>query len=336
MLGMPLEDPINTGFNYGSPTVNYVMGGMNSIPPNPIGNTLNIGGQGYNNYNPAAYQQQAYYNQYGQMQYSQPMYNNQSIPQQSYNNNPYTQQPIAGYNSYYSQPQAQGYNSYYGGYNYLMNPYLMQQQQKAAEAAYKEQIRQESDIFKTVSRIVHKSIGDIDEYEDFDKFLTQYDPVEVQQEDREEELKYNKLANLVPNQSGDYYIQNCAKISENYKKDYPDSMGLFDFLNNAGTLYRNAVIEQTNAINRNAKLQYDTDSYKKILESHRSSSSYFNSLLTGGTPSSKITVDDMEIELPSSPGDSTKIVVNCPSHLKEYASRKQAFLDNIMKNATKF
>lgn len=326
MLGMPLEEPINAGFNYGSPTVNYVMGGMSNIPPNPIGNTLNIGSQGYNNYNPAVYQQQGYYNQYGQMQYQQPVYSNQSIPQP----------PVGSFNPYYGQPQVAGYNSYYGGYNYLMNPYLMQQQQKAAEAAYKEQLRQESDIMKTVSRIVHRSIGDMDQYEDFDNFLTQYDPVEVQQEDREEEFKYNKLANLIPNHSGDYYIQNCARVSEKYKQDYPDSMGLFDFLNNAGTLYLNAVIEQTNALNRNAKLQYDTDNYKRILESHRSSSSYFNSLLTGGIPSSTITVDDMEIELPSSPGDSARIVVNCPSHLKEYAARKQAFLDNIMKNATKF
>lgn len=338
MLGMPLDNNFSPeGFNYGSPTVNYVMGGMNNIPPNPIGNTLNIGGQGYNNYNPTVYQQPVYYDQYGQMQYQQPVYANQPMVQQY---SPYQQpQPqVMGYNSYYGQPQPQvgGYNSYYGNYNYAMNPYLVQQQQKAAEAAYKEQMRQQTDMFKTVSRMMHRSVGDMDQYEDFEGYLDQqYNPVEIPQETYEEERRYNKLANLVPVQSGTRYIENCARISEMNRQKYPEDMNLHDFLGTVGETYVEALIARSNAANRNGKQQYDSNRYREIVESHRSSSSYFNSLLTGGIPSAKITIDDMEIELPSSPNDSARIVVNCPSHLQEYAARKQAFLDTIMKNAAK-
>lgn len=297
MLGMPIDEPMNTGFNYGSPTVNYVMGGMSNIPPNPIGATLNIGGQGYN-YNPMMAQQNIY------------------------------QQP-------YGMPQSGFMGGYYGGYNLSMNPYLYQQQVRAQEAAVREQERRQSDMMKNLSRLVHRGIGDIDQYEDFEEHLKQYDPIALDTEERQEELNYVKLSGLRPTQPNWGYIAHCNKVHEENKKKFPDNTGLADYLDRAGELVVEAYLEKAKERNRNGKLQYDTDQYRKILESHRATSSYFNSLLTGGMPSAKINIDDMEVELPSNPDDKARIVVNCPSHLKEYASRKQAFLQAILQNASK-
>lgn len=294
MLGMPIDEPINNmGFNYSSPTVNNVMGGMYGIPPNPIGSTLNVGGYGYNPYMAQ------------QTMYQQPMPMNNGMM-----------------------------GGYYGGYNLNMNPYLYQQQLAAQEAAYKEQLRQQSDIMKSLSTTVHKGLGDIDNYENFEAHLEQYDPVMIDNDAYQEELHYNKLCNLQPIQPNYAYLAHCAKVREENKRRFPDTMGLADYLDNAGELYLEALTEKAKARNRNGKLQYDTDQYKKILESHRSSNSYFNSLLTGGMSSSSINIDDMEIQLPSDPEDKTKIVITAPSHMQEYAARKQAFLNEILKNAS--
>lgn len=296
MLGMPIDEPMNTGLNYGSPTVNYVMGGAFNVPPNPIGATLNIGGQGYN-YNPTMMQQNLYQQQYG-------------------------------------MPQNGFMGGYYGGYNLSMNPYLYQQQIRAQEAAFKEQERRQSDMMKNLSKIVHKGIGDIEQFENFDDHLKQYDPVTYNTEEHQEELNYDRLSRLRPVQPNWNYINHCNRVQEENKKRFPDNMGLSAYLEHAGELVVEALFEKAKQRNRNGKLQYDTDQYRKILESHRATSSYFNSLLTGGMTSTKINIDDMEVELPSNADDKARIVVNCPSHMQEYASRKQAFLQSILQNAT--
>lgn len=287
MLGMPIDEPINTGFNYGSPTVNNVMGGMYTVPPNPIGSTLNVGGYGYN-YNPYMAQQ--------------PMMNGMM-------------------------------GGYYGGYNLTMNPYLYQQQLRAQEAAQREQVRRQCDLMKTLSTIVHKGLGDIDQYENFDDHLKQYDPITIDNEAYQEEMHYNKLSNLQPVPPPYAFYAHCNRVREEHQKKFPNDMGLANYLDNAGELYLEALMHKAKERNRNGKLQYDTEQYKKILESHRSTSSYFNSLLSGGMSSTKINIDDMEIQLPSSSEDKARMVINTPSHMQEYASRKQAFLNAILKNA---
>lgn len=276
------------GFNYNSPTANYVTGGMyNNIPPNPIGNTLNVGGMGYNN--------------------------------------PYVQQQNFGMmNGYYNQQ-----------YNISMNPYLYQQQLKAQEAAQKEQMRQRSDMMKRFSRTVHKSIGDLDKFDNFDEFLNkQYDPVETHYGKTQYEIDadhYNHLSNLVPITPDYNYINRCNTIHESYRKRFPSNMGLSDFLDNAGTLILEDMVSNNNKLNRNGKLRYDSDNYKKILDSHKSCSNYFNSALLSNRNSS-INIDDMEIELPSNSEDKPKMVINCPSHMQEYNARRQAFLNALLNN----
>lgn len=282
---MPIDEPTYTGFNYSSPIVNGVMGGMYNVPPNPIGSTL-IGGYGYN---PAMQQ----------------------------------------------RPMANGImGGYYGGYNLTMNPYIYQQQLRAQEAAMKEQQRLQSDLMKRLSTVVHKGLGDIDKFENFEDHLKQYDPISIDNEAYQEEVLYNKLCNLQPSQRNYAFIAHCNRVRENNQKRFPNDTGLASFLDNAGELYLEALEAKARERNRNGKLQYSTEQYKKILEAHRSSSSYFNSLLTGGMSSTKINIDDMEIQLPSNPDEKPSIVVNTPSHMQEYAARKQAFLNEIMKNAT--
>lgn len=288
MLGMPMDEPMyQQGFNYNSPTVGYVMGGMGNIPPNPIGNTLNVGGYGYN-YNPAN----------------------------------------AGYmGGYYG-------GGYGGGYQPMMNPYLYQQQLTYQEAALREQERRQSDLMKTLSRVAHNAIGDMNQYENFDEHLKQYDPIVTDSVAYSEEAHYNKLATLQPMQPNYAFINHCNAVSAQYKAKCPDNMGLFDYLDRSGELRIERMLEQSTQLSRDGKLQYDTTQYRKLLEDHRSTSSYFNSLITQGMGPNKISIDDMEIELPQYPGDKAKAVVNCPTYLQPYASRKNEFLQAILKNST--
>lgn len=283
---MPIDEPTYTGFNYNSPTVNNVMGGTYSVPPNPIGSTL-VGGYGYN-----------------PMMQQNPMMSNGMM------------------------------GGYYGGYNLTMNPYIYQQQLKAQEAAMKEQQRLQCDLMKRLSTVVHKGLGDIDKFENFEDHLKQYDPISIDNEAYKEEMLYNKLSKLQPVQTNYAFIMHCNRVHEMNQKRFPNDMGLADFLDNAGELYLEALESKARERNRDGKLQYNTEQYKKILEAHRSSSSYFNSLLAGGMSSTKINIDDMEIQLPSNPNERPSIVVNTPSHMQEYAARKQAFLNEITKNAT--
>lgn len=253
-----------------------------------------------------------------------------------YNNIP--PNPIGG--PIYGQTQpvmSPGFNPYSGGYmggyyggGYMMNPYAYQQQKRAEEAAKREQERMQSDILKNLSRLAHKSLGDIDKFEDFEEHLKQYDPVSIDNEAAEAEREYNKLLNTVPLQPNWNYIAYCNKVHDENMKRFPNNMSLFEYLEHAGELYLESIVEKSKQLSRDGKMQYDTDQYRRLLADHKAMSGYFNSALTGGLKS--VNVDDMEIQLPNN-GEAGKIVVTAPSHMQEYNARKAAFLAELMKNA---
>ena len=239
-----------------------------------------------------------------------------------------------GYNTG-PQPFSSYMNSPYYTNNYsYYNPYAMLQRQKAMEAARQEAIRKQSDVMKSISRNVHKALGDLNE-EQMEEHLKQYDYETHNHELQElaEDVRlYNKLANLVPVQPNYAYIAYCNKISASYKEKYPDDMSLAEFLDKAGELYRDSLIEMNERKQRDGKLKYNSNGFKDLVDLHRNSSSYFNGILTGNQKS--IDIGDLEIKIPDN-GNKPSLVLNMPSKLTEYQQRRQQFIQACLNSGRK-
>lgn len=216
-------------------------------------------------------------------------------------------------------------SAYYNNTFSYNNPYLMLQRQRAMEAAKKEAERRQSDAMKSLSRIAHQAIGDMKSEEELEEHLKRnydYESRNAEMEVMVQELRnYNKLANLKPVQPNYNYLAYAQKVSKSYKDKYPDDMSLADFLDKAGELYRDALVEMHERDQKNGKLKYNSNSYKNIVDMHRSSSSYFNDILTG---KKSIDIGDLEIQIPD--GERPKMVLNMPSKMQEYADRKAKFI----------
>ena len=240
---------------------------------------------------------------------------------------------IGGYG--YNQPFSTYMNSPYYTNNYsYYNPYAMIQHQKAMEAARKEAIRKQSDVMKSISRNVHAALGDLDDKQ-MEEHLRQYDyeTHDTELEELREQFRlYVKLGNLKPVQPNYGYLAYCQKISKSYKDRFPDDMSLADFLENAGVLYREALIEMNERKQRDGKLKYNSDSFKNLVDLHRTSSSYFNGILTGKEKS--IDIGDLEIRIPDN-GDKPKMVLNMPSKFTEYQERRQQFIQACLNSGKK-
>lgn len=303
-------------FNMQSPIVNNIIGGGmgNTIPPNPIDNTINIGGMGYNQqqFNPYAnvqQQQTSGFNPYQQMNYQQPMMQQQMM---------YQQPQIGGYQqpmiNNYQQPQMGGYyNSIYNGY---YNPYLAQRQQELYEAQQKELQMQQSNIWKMLSRGVNKALGkEVD-----DQYLSMYDPVTYDTKEQKiyEQFNHFEYLDRINSQGtpirtpASIMVENNIKRYELAKERFPDDTSLYDFLANAGELYAEMLMDKAKHEQRQLNRLYNQNDYQQLVNLHNKTGSYYNQLMNNN-PS----IDDMEITL--------------PSHLStEYQRRKQAFINSIM------
>lgn len=286
--------PSNTMGVYQSPMIQN-MGGMGSMPPTYNGNLVNVGGIGYNpNYFPPQ------------------MINRQNFG--SYMNSPY----------------------YTNNYSYN-NPYALAQQQKAMEAARNEEMRKQTDTMKAISRMCHKALGDVAD-DDMEEYVNkQYDRNEEYEKEFNQMVEdvrlYLRLGNLRPVQPNYGYLEYCAKVRKSYKDKYPDDMSLAEFLENAGELYRDSLIEMNQRKQRDGKLKYSTQGYKDLVALHRSSSSYFNSALTGKNNS--IEIGDLEFHLPTAPGEKTRITVNMPAKIAEYNERRNQFIEACLNSGRK-
>ena len=243
---------------------------------------------------------------------------------------------IGGYGYNNNVQFSQFMNSPYYTNNYMYyNPYQALQQQKAMEAAKKEQERNYMDTLKSISKNVHESLHDI-EGKDLEGFLDANYNYEEESKEFEEMYQqwclYTKLANLKPVQPNYAYINYANKIREKNKSEYPDDMSLAEFLNKAGNLYMDALMEQNQRRMRDGKLKYDSNGYRNLIDLHRSASSYFNSLLTGNTKS--VDIGDLEIQIPSN-GEKPKMVVNMPSKYQEYAERRAKFINACLNSGNK-
>lgn len=227
-------------------------------------------------------------------------------------------------------------NSPYYTNNYVYaNPYQVLQQQKAMEAARKEQQRNYIDALRSISRNVHNSLHDI-EGKELEEFLDNNYNYEVESKEFEEMYQewclYTKLANLKPIQPNYAFLNYADKIRQKNKEEYPDDMSLAEYLNKAGNLYMDALMEQNQRRLRNGKLKYDSSGYRSLIDLHKSASSYFNSLLTGRTKS--VDIGDLEIQLPTN-GEKPKMVVNMPSKFQEYAERRAKFIASCLNSGSK-
>lgn len=205
----------------------------------------------------------------------------------------------------------QGYNNgnmgYYNNtYNGYYNPYLVQRQREIEEAQQRENIQQQADIWKKLSRGCHAALGS--DIEDMEEHLKRYDPVPVEQ--HQEEEHYNTLVNLALH-GNDYNarvfnaIESNNRLYEKNKERFPDTTSLSDFMANAGELYAEAMMRETKEQEKDVGRLYNSAQYKKLIGLHNSNAFKDTS------------IDDMEIQL--------------PNHLAtEYQKRKQAFLDGIL------
>ena len=246
-----------------------------------------------------------------------------------------------------------GYNQQYlGGYynnNYYVNPYLQQYQQKLRIAEERENNRKQADIWKTISRKVSSALGkEIDE----EKLKEIYDPkyVENYSEDaietpikirviKGDEKEYtfkecgvgnpipiklqsvhanSSLMNLHINWTGrnpyiDNSIMRMNQIYDENKKRFPDDISLSEYMQNAGELYVESIIEKSRQQRKDKTQVYSTGDYNQLINMHSNSKNFFPEVFG----QQRLDIGDMEIRL--------------PEHLKtERQARKEQFLNAIL------
>lgn len=266
------------GMNMNSPTVQNLMNQNGGIQPYSTAPTFgNIGGLGYNNT----------VNPYLNMM-----------------NNPYANQMMNG--GYYS--------GYYNNYNPQAIMRQMEEQRKAQEAAIRNQI----ELQKMKARMYNTFHG-IETDEDYlEKFYNPNTYTELQKDvdDYNEMMRLAAISNDPSRIVGpNYYAMNeIARISNDIRSKHPVDQSFTDFMNTAGDLYREALInENTREMRKNIANTYDRQAFNQLATMHKQSS--FASLRQN------VSVDDLSISL--------------PPHLqqsKSYQEKKNQFLNFITQN----
>lgn len=210
-------------------------------------------------------------------------------------------------------------NVYNNMYNNYYNPYLAAQQEQMRQAQLMEQQRAQSDMFKSISRKVNKSLGrEVD-----DEYLKRYDPEDPRQVKQDEELIItNRLLNLHYNgYYGNYEAQRFIEANnrhfEQIKQQYPDDMSMLEFSEKFADIYVEHLQDKEKESRKNLTQLYDRNGYNQLIQMHKNSNNYFSTVFQGGNPNREVTIDDMEVKL--------------PNHMQnEYQARRQAFLSAIL------
>ena len=205
---------------------------------------------------------------------------------------------------------------YYSGY-YNYNPQeimrQMEEQRKAQEAAVRNQI----EIQKMKARIfnTHNNIPTDEEL--LEEYFNPNTYVELQKDidEYDEMVRLSAISNDPNRMIGpNYYaINQMARISEEIRSKHPVDQSFTDFMNSAGDLYRDALMnENARELRKNIANSYNKQAYSQLTNMHNSS---FASLRQA------VSVDDLSISL--------------PKHLQQSASyqeRKNQFLNFITQN----
>ena len=213
----------------------------------------------------------------------------------------------------YNQMMNGGY--YSGYYNY--NPQEIMRQMEEQRKAQDMFVRNQIEIQKMKARIFNTHNG----YETDEAFLEEYfNPntyVEIQKDldEYDEMVRLSAVSNDPSRMIGpNYYaINQMTKLSEDIRSRHPVNQSFTDFMNTAGDLYRDALLnENARELRKNIANTYDKQAYNQLATMHNSS---FASLRQA------VSVDDLSISL--------------PKHLQQSASyqeRKNQFLNYITQN----
>jgi len=238
----------------------------------------------------------------------------------------YSQIPnIGGYTNMLPIGQ-QGYNSGYvnGYYNQNMgygyyNPYLIDEQNKLREAKEKEIERQQSSIWKRLSKSANSYSGILDE-DRLEDHLKRYDPPKPPIYDQEyyemEAVKriYVISQNLVRAEDLAYIrINRMNQEFDKARAAVPEGISMQDYFKLFGKLYLEMKDEENKKQSRDASRLYNGNSYKDLLNMHKKDNNYFS-----GTFNNHVSLDDMEIKLPNS--------------LKTYDKKRADFFNSIFDN----
>ena len=213
------------------------------------------------------------------------------------------------------------YNGNYGA-RYI-DPYSYRREQEAMIAQQHEAMRGQSDIFKSISKAVHKSSGN----EVSEEYLNKvYDPqFEQQQKMDEDEYSYNQLTSM--QLQGREFVGNPYAIQETLyrnayveqqKKRFPDDISVSEFHERGYELILDALNDKRYAEEKNLGNLYNKDEYNKLINMHSKSAKYFNSLMQiheangmGGS------IDDITVSMPN-------------AMATEVQRRKSAFLASML------
>lgn len=216
-----------------------------------------------------------------------------------------------------SNPMNQMMNGgYYSGY-YNYNPQEIMRQMEEQRKAQEEFQRNQIEVQKMKARVFGIHTGfEIDE-----EYLEEYFNPETYAELQKDADEYNEMIRLSeisndPNRiigANHYAISQMARISEEIRSKHPIDQSFVDYMNTAGDLYREALInENARNLRRNIGNTYDRQAYSQLANMHNSS---FASLRQA------VSVDDLSISL--------------PKHLQQsssYQERKNQFLSYITQN----
>ena len=269
------------GINQNSPTIQHMMQQNNGYGQQlsfsttpPIGN---IGGLGYNN--------------------------NGGNPFLQYMNSPQYNQMMNG--------------GYYSGY-YNYNPQEIRRQMEEQRRLEEERIRNEINIQIMKQRIYDNFHGIETDEKYLEKYYNPntYSEINKDLNDYEEMRRLAELSNDPSRRIGvnPTVVDTISRISQENRAKHPVDQSFLDFMNTAGDIYREAMInENARELRKNIANTYNREAYNQLTNMHRQSS--FASLRQN------VSVDDLSISL--------------PPHLRgnrEYQERKNAFLNYITQN----
>lgn len=250
-------------FNYNSPIVNNMGAQYSNVPPNPMGNIVNIGNSGYLNGN---YQGRFY------------------------------------------------------------DPFQARRQQEAQLAQQREYERQQTDMFKKLSKGVNNALGQ----EISDERLNElYNPQYAQpiQQDPDE-LAYHHLMNMNERTQGfnprlAQVVNNCNMYYEQMEQKFPKDMSLAEFYEESYQIKMEIMQEKQKEQNKDLTKLYDRNGYAELRKIHAHSSKMYNTIFGNQQPTQSNSIDDMTVSVGA--GLLTE-------QEKQKQIRKQQYLAEILRN----
>lgn len=225
-----------------------------------------------------------------------------------------------GVNPYLNSPNMNQFmnGGYYSGY-YNYNPQEIMRQMEEQKKAEEQALRNHISIQIMKAKIFNALNGIETDEQYLERFYNPntYSEIHKDLNDYEEMRRLSEISND-PSRRIDgvntVALNNIARLSAEIRAAHPVDQSFEDYLETAGDLYREALInENTKTIRQNIANTYDKEAYNQLTTMHNQSS--FASLRQA------VSVDDLSISL--------------PSHLQrsnEYQQRKNDFLNYITQN----